>query len=808
MHSKKETAPTEQGRGGEREQTIAHGLHPDITAASTFLLWIDPTAAGWCFRTFPDAGTGPGHNFTGTLDQHAAALAADNAAGRGCFAVINAGGHKRADIKRVRAVFADLDGAPLAPVLAGPLLPHIVVESSPGKFHAYYLCNGLAPDQFAGVQRAIAAHFGSDPSVIDLSRLMRLPGYTHAKGEPFTTRVIKWNGHARFTGDQILQAFPPVTAKRTPTSVAAAAATTPATVEPTPELLGDLRSALATLPADNRGDWIAAGAALRCLGDVGKALWIEWSDSSPKHRADTDPDVWTSIGHDSTGPAAIFAKAQAAGWANPRSAAASAARVFADGGALPVASGAFSPCSHLANAYRIVTRYGDRLLWVEGIGWHVWGPPWKADELAARRVVHGLGRIIADDAAAMASWVAAAPDKMTREQREKAMADRFKWAGQSEGEKIIDPSMRMAAALLNCKATDMDANPDLLGLPDGVLDLRSGTVRPHRQTDRITKAAGCHFDPQAVAPTWQRFVAEVMGHDPALINYLQRLAGYALSGRRGDHLLPILYGSGANGKSTFLHALQSVMGDYASTAAPGLLVASSGEQHASATADLPGRRLIVVSETGEFGRLNEEQVKLLTGGDRIKARHLYQRAFDFEPTHLLILQTNHRPRVAGTDEGIWRRLRLIPFTVTIPPERRDSTLLDQLRAELPGILAWAYRGLQAYQRDGLATPEAVRLATADYRGASDQVGAWLADCCAEDRTATASSVELYASYSLWCSINGERGRSQRDLGLRLSERGLERTRSPAGIRWIGIRITGNGLSLISGSSPVISGGVQ
>lgn len=210
-------APTGQGRGGELEQINGHELqHPDTTAAASFLQWLDPAAAEWCFRTFPDVGGGSGRNYTGTLEQHGAALATDNAAGRGVFAVINAGGHKGAEIDRVRAVFADLDGAPLPPVLAGPLLPHIVLESSPGKWHAYWLVQGLPLDQFKGIQLAIAARFNSDASVSDLSRVMRLPGLIHAKGQQFQSRVIEWHDHARFTAAQVVEAFPPVARTSTP----------------------------------------------------------------------------------------------------------------------------------------------------------------------------------------------------------------------------------------------------------------------------------------------------------------------------------------------------------------------------------------------------------------------------------------------------------------------------------------------------------------------------------------------------------------------------------------------------------------
>lgn len=208
-----EAAPIVQDRGGEM-QTNGRGLQPDLTAAASFLQWIDAPASGFCFRTFPDLGNGVGHNYNGPLSQHAAALAADNTAGRGVFVVVNAGGHRGAEINQVRAVFADLDGAPLAPVLACDLLPHIVVESSPGRFHAYWLCDGLPLAQFKPLQQAIAARFASDASVCDLPRVMRLPGFIHTKGSPFLSRVIQWNAHPRFTAEQVLAQFPPVAGER------------------------------------------------------------------------------------------------------------------------------------------------------------------------------------------------------------------------------------------------------------------------------------------------------------------------------------------------------------------------------------------------------------------------------------------------------------------------------------------------------------------------------------------------------------------------------------------------------------------
>lgn len=449
---------------------------------------------------------------------------------------------------------------------------------------------------------------------------------------------------------------------------------------------------------------------------------------------------------------------------------------------------AHDPCTHLANAHRLVTHFSERMLFVRGIGWHCWAPPWRHDEHGARRCAHKLGRLIADEAASMAPWVAAAPDANERQRREEELSRRFKWATASESAPCIEHSLRMAEALLGADAADLDAEGDLLGTASGVLDLKSGTHREHRQSDRITKVCGTEFDQAATAPTWERVLVEIFDGDQQLIDYFQRLTGYMLSGHRGEHLLPIFWGSGANGKSTVLGTLQALLGDYAGTAAPDLLIAKGGNDHPTGLADLQGRRLVVVSETGEAGRLNEEKAKLLTGGDTITARRMRMDFYQFTPTHLLVLQTNHRPKVQGTDEGVWRRLRLIPFAHTVPADKRDPKLPEKLKRELPGILQWAWHGWQRYQAQGFNDPPAVRAATADYREASDAVGLFLVEFCELGSGLTVTAGELYRAYSQWCDEAGERARSQREFGLRLSERGFERVRYGGVHRWRGLTV--------------------
>ena len=473
----------------------------------------------------------------------------------------------------------------------------------------------------------------------------------------------------------------------------------------------------------------------------------------------------------------------------------------------PVDLGTASPTSELSNAMRLRAAHGADLLAVHGIGWHVWQQPWKCDNAAAHRVAFGLGQVIRHEADAMEAWVQehAATNPEETKRRADFQQNRRRWAKCSEGRTVIQNSLALLSNYLTATPESFDANPLLVGTPSGVIDLATCAVRAHAREDRITKRIACDYDPAASAPTWERFIAEIFANDAELIRYVQTLSGYVLSGERGHHLLPVLYGSGANGKSTFLSTIQALLGDYAGTAPAGLLISNGANDHPTGLASLKGRRLVIVSETGESGRLNESQVKLLTGGDRITARLMRQDFFEFDPSHVLVLQTNHKPRVAGTDEGIWRRLKLIPFTVTIAPERRDPQLPAKLMAELPGILAFAMRGWQLYQREGFREPQAVRGATATYRADSDHVGAFLAERCVmgPEHTCTASS--LYLAYTLWAAEAGERALSQRTLGLRLAEReGVEPFKATGGVRtWRGVAVDHGAALRISTPAVVI-----
>jgi putative DNA primase/helicase len=325
----------------------------------------------------------------------------------------------------------------------------------------------------------------------------------------------------------------------------------------------------------------------------------------------------------------------------------------------------------------------------------------------------------------------------------------------------------------------LDRDPWLLNTKNGTVDLRTGDLRSHQHEDLITKLAGTEFHRDAEAPTWKACLERWLPSQP-LRKFVQRVAGYALTGDVSEQVLLFLYGVGANGKSTFINALLEMLGDYGMQSAPDLLTIK-GNSHPTELADLMGARFVATVEVEEGKRLAESLVKQMTGGDRIKARFMRQDFFEFEPTHKVFLAANHKPVVRGTDHAIWRRIKLVPFEVTIPAEDRDPQLAEKLRAELPGILAWAVRGCLEWQAEGLGEPEEVRSATETYRAEMDVIAAFIDECCVVRDGAFATASALYQAYTDWCEGAGERRESQRRFGERLRERGYERRRVSSGV---------------------------
>ena len=432
------------------------------------------------------------------------------------------------------------------------------------------------------------------------------------------------------------------------------------------------------------------------------------------------------------------------------------------------------------NAERLADRHGANLRYCYPWGkWLVYdGTRWRVDDRGA------VVRLAKDAARGIFEEAKEAGDDET--------AKRLgKWASSSLSESKLRAMLSLAQSEpgIPVLPEEMDASRDLLNVLNGTIDLRTGELREHRREDLITKLAPVEYDPGAAAPAWAQTLERVLPI-PEVRAFFKKLCGYALTGDVSEHVLPVLYGTGANGKSTVLNALLEAAGEYGMQAAPDLLVAKRGS-HPTEVADLFGMRLVASIEVEDGRRLAEALVKSLTGGDKVRARRMRQDFWQFDPTHTAFLCTNHKPDIRGTDNAIWRRIRLIPFTETIPPAEQDKKLPEKLRAELPGILAWCVEGCLEWQRHGLQTPDEVRKATGAYRSEMDVIGAFLRDECEVGPDRKASFQAVYARYEEWCADGGEKPESRRKFNARLKERGnfTDRRSGPGGsYEWHGLEL--------------------
>lgn len=343
-----------------------------------------------------------------------------------------------------------------------------------------------------------------------------------------------------------------------------------------------------------------------------------------------------------------------------------------------------------------------------------------------------------------------------------------------------------------------DADPWLLNTPTGTIDLRTGKIRQHHREDYITKltAAG----PGGDCLLWLQFLNRITNGNADLKSFLQRMVGYALTGSTREHALFLLYGTGANGKSVFLSTISGLLGNYAKTAPTSSFTASSTEQHPTDLAGLRGARFVTAIETEEGTRWAESKIKSLTGGDKIAARFMRCDFFEFIPEFKLVIAGNHKPGLRSVDEAMRRRLHLVPFTITIPEGERDPSLGEKLRAEYPGILAWAIQGCIAWQRDGLTPPNAVREATDDYLAAEDAIGRWIEERCITNLNYWVGAGALFADYQEWCEQTKEYAGSQKRFTQQLEVRGFERQRTNRAKGFVGISLRKDAVPDVPGSS--------
>jgi len=429
----------------------------------------------------------------------------------------------------------------------------------------------------------------------------------------------------------------------------------------------------------------------------------------------------------------------------------------------------------LGNAERLVSKYGEDVRYCPQ--WNTWmywnGKVWRKDvtgeiERKAKQTVKDLKDEIPSGAEAKFA---------------------FKHAHRSESRYSIENMVALAKSEIGVPILPNEMDSDtgwLFNCNNGTINLRTGELKPHNKSDTITKISPVDFDPDAECPVFMEFLSKIMNGNQNLIEFLNRAVGYSLTGNISEQVLFFLYGTGANGKSTFLEVIRMMMGEYAQQADFNTFLQQSGTTVRNDIARLKGARFVTAVEVEDGRRLSEVMVKQITGGDLLIARFLYGEYFEFYPEFKLFWAANHKPIVWGTDHGFWRRMRLVPFEVTISEAEMDKNLGEKLQAELPGILAWAVRGCTMWQKIGLKPPPEVLAATSMYREEQDDIGEFFNACCKMKKDATVTKAKLYQAFQDWCEKNGEKPMPKRRFGSKLKERGISDGKLSGDRVWLGI----------------------
>lgn len=435
------------------------------------------------------------------------------------------------------------------------------------------------------------------------------------------------------------------------------------------------------------------------------------------------------------------------------------------------------------NGERLIHHHGKNLRWCHLWGcWMTWDDVvWQQDETGG-----ALVRQYAADTARMML------EEATRLESTDARAALAKHATKSESSTAINNMITEAKAQPGVPVTpkDLDTNPYLFATQNGTFDLKTMTSRKSNRADLITRQMAVDYNPEAKCPRWDTFLKEVFPNDPNLPAYMQKLVGYALSGRTDQHFFHFFYGAGSNGKSKVTDTLRALFGRYGERLNTDSLMAKFGDQGVpNDLAKLVGTRLVFATETTAGKRFNEQLMKSLTGGDSITARFLHKEWFEFKPTFQLIISGNHRPEIKGTDHGMWRRVRLVPFTETFDPET-EPTLEATLLSELEGILVWAIKGYAMFEQDGLAPTKSMTEANTEYREASDVIGRFLDECTTYDQFADAGqgtgAGKVYESYKTWTEETNERAESENKFSAAMKERGKEKVKTRTGKIYTGL----------------------
>lgn len=438
----------------------------------------------------------------------------------------------------------------------------------------------------------------------------------------------------------------------------------------------------------------------------------------------------------------------------------------------------------LRMAERFIADFGDRLRHVHGIGWHEWdGARWEVDEkrtdlkFAVLTVKNALRDL----------------EDLSGDERD----DLYKDIRKSESASGLEGMVKIASSLdpMSVASKELDADPFMFNTPSGTVNLLTGDVTDCSRDDLITKVAGAGLEDtpeegDGGAAEFEGFLERILP-DLEVRQFVQRLFGYSMLGKVTEHVMPIFTGSGANGKGTLRDAIAAAMGDYAIEVDPAILMESKHERHGAFKMRLRGARLAFCSETEKGRKFAEATMKRLVGGDPIEANLMHKNPITFDPSHTLIMLTNHLPAVSGDDPAVWRRILVVPFDVVIPEAERDGALPERLKKAAPAVLGWIYDGWLDYQEQGgLNPPEAVRIRTEAYKAASDVLGRFLEERTIPNPHGRVRARELFSAWTLWCQTNGEQASPEKDFSESMGNRGFPKKRDSAGQAYRGFMLAG------------------
>lgn len=747
-----------------KSEPVYSAIKPDLDAATRFLSLLDESAERFAFQTFSDSpeakakknGSDPlAQTVTGDFDGLVEQLAQLNRAGAGVFVTTNetdGQGRRKANIKRIRAIWQEDDGQGQHL----PLDPHIIVESSPGKYHRYLLVDGLTTEQFGRVMKSMCDRYGSDPNARDLARVLRLPGFYHLKsGTPHLVTIVHESGTQPYSAQEVLDAFG-VTADPDPTQ------TRPQGESPS-----------STTPNIARARKLAFEAAIRTVDDPQRGRHQEivlLANVLRRERISLTEEVIQAALEtfaanmrptDTAGNACGMnweaeRRALVDGYNNPtdpdrdrpqyRRQHADSEQTADIGKDDAEAEQVDFPLTEDGLALSFVNANSDlRYVPLRG-AWHIWnGHKWVKDEkLSPFTRVRKHIRALA--------------------QEDKAFGQLLKKNTVAAVEFLARSDSRVVTA-----QSSLDADIWALNTPSGIIDLKTGNVRACDKKALCTKSTSVGLSDKR--DTWNRFLLDVTDGDEELIGFLKRIAGYSLTGETREHALFFLYGTGGNGKGVFLNTLNGILGDYAAVAPMSTFMDSRMEAHPTDLAMLCGARLVSAQETRQGEAWAEGKLKALTGGDPITARFMRQDFFTYQPQFKLLLSGNHKPALKTVDESVRRRFRIVPFTVTIPDSRKDKNLPEKLRTEYGGILKWALEGCLEWQRNGLNPPQSVLDATDEYLVSMDVFADFINEQCETGPDFWEKFDSLFKRWCVFAKDRNEMPGKRQDLGDGLMRHG-------------------------------------